>query len=168
MAGKPKRQAQRVAAGLAPVEHPGNGSRPPFEVGNTIAVTHGSYSSVVVGPRAQEIADELRAVVPVRSPADEPSIRLLAQTLAQVERATAALERLHEAMGERPLGPYMVEDAAKLQRLREDTRGWINTARRLCGDLGLTPTSRARLGVDLARIEPSLVRRMQDEGRSRS
>ena len=37
-----------------------------------------------------------------------------------------------------------------LQRLREDLRRWINTARGLAADLGLTPTSRARLGLDIA------------------
>jgi hypothetical protein len=40
------------------------------------------------------------------------------------------------------------QDPAKL---RSDALGWANAARRLLNDLGLTPTSRARLGLNVAR-----------------
>ncbi len=126
------------------------GQRPPFEPGNQVAVTHGAYSTLSIGRRAVELAEEIRAVVPVRSPADEPTIRLLAQTLAQVERGIAALEQLAETVEGRPLVEFVVQDADNFARLRSDVRGWVDSARRLANDLGLTPTSRARLGLNLA------------------
>jgi hypothetical protein len=43
----------------------------------------------------------------------------------------------------------------------------INTAARLCDRLGLTPASRAQLGLDLSRIEPSMVARLQQKAEPR-
>jgi hypothetical protein len=40
-----------------------------------------------LAPRSAELADDLRAVVPAVSEADEPTIRLLALVLARVEAA---------------------------------------------------------------------------------
>jgi hypothetical protein len=128
-------------------------------------VTHAAYSTLKLAPRAEQLATELRHVVPVYTAADEPTVRLLAVTLARIERATAALDELDEQTGDRSaLGPYLIAEAPKLQRLREDLRGWINTARRLAGDLGLNPTSRAKLGLDIARTEDAL-ERLASEGR---
>lgn len=181
MAGRPKRRALREAGELVAVERDRHGpgctckrcvglrgavDGVPFEPGNSAAVTHGAYSTLLIGPRATEIADGLREIVPVSSPSDEPTIRLLAQTLARVERASAALDAADSTFGARPLGAYLIEDAVKLQRLREDLRGWINTASRLANDLGLTPTSRARLGLDIAatRRTLSLIEVYAEEG----
>lgn len=127
------------------------GQRPPFAEGNELAVQHGAYSTLHLAPRAAELAAELRAVVPAYSPADEPMVRMLAIVLARVERATAALEKVDDAAEGNEVGVYLGDGAESMRRLREDSRGWINTARRLANDLGLTPTSRARLGLDIAR-----------------
>jgi hypothetical protein len=78
-----------------------------------------------------ELADALRDVVPAYWPSDEVAVRLLALALARLERAEAV--------------------ADPSSKLRTDTLGWANSARRLLGDLGLTPTSRAALGLDVAR-----------------
>jgi hypothetical protein len=116
-----------------------------------LAVTHGAYaSSLRLSGRADELAAELREVAPVCTPADEVTVRLLATTLVRVERATAALDQLDQTAEGRELSPYVVEEAAKLQRLREDLRGWISMARRLAADLGMTPSARAKLGLDVA------------------
>jgi hypothetical protein len=105
---------------------------------------------VVVGRRALEIAHALRPTLPLYSAADEPTLTLYAVTLARIELASAALDEIDQTSAGGPLGPYLVEQAEKFARLRDDLRGWVNTARRLGNDLGLSPTSRARLGLDLA------------------
>jgi hypothetical protein len=107
-----------------------SGQRPPFEL------KHGAYSDVRLGPRVAELADGLRELVPTYSPSDEPAVRLLALTLARLERAESALE----AASPNDLG-----------RLRQDALGWANAARRLLNDLAMTPTARGRLGLDLTR-----------------
>jgi hypothetical protein len=126
----------------------------------------GGYSLFGIGDRATEIADQVRETMPAYAPCDEPVLLLLATTLARIERANAAIElvdasatsALSEYLGggdEPTLGP-------DLARLRADLRSWINTARRLGNDLGMTPTSRARLGLDIAaaqRIGSELVER---------
>jgi hypothetical protein len=118
---------------------------------------------ISLAPRAAEIAEALRPIVPNYSPSDEPVVGLLAVVLTRVERATAALERVDEATEGHELSANTNADgAATLQRLRADLHAWVNTARRLANDLGLTPTSRARLGLDLARTGDEL-RRYLDE-----
>ena len=59
--------------------------RPPFLPGNEIALRHGAYSLVRLRPRAEEIAHGLGDVVPAVALAEEPTIRLAALALAQVE-----------------------------------------------------------------------------------
>lgn len=127
----------------------GNGSRPPFEPGNQAHGSHLAYALLGIGDRAREVADEIRPTCPAYSPADEPVVLLLATTLVRIERANTAMEEVDAKAS--PLGPYLGDDFGPgLARLREDLRRWINTARGLASDLGLTPTSRARLGLDIA------------------
>jgi hypothetical protein len=142
----------------------------PFEAGHRLSTKHGAYSSVAIGPRASEIADELRAELVIYTAADEPVVRLLALTLARIERASEALDRVDEETSGEGLAAYASESAPALQRLREDCRGWINTARRLANDLGMTPTSRAKLGLDLVRTGDALDRLAADgrEARERA
>lgn len=111
------------------------GQRPPFEV------RHGAYSKLQLGSRTSEIADELREDVVGYRPADEVVLRLLALCLARLEAAMTALEEAAPA---------------ELERLRLDARGWVNSARRLANDLGMTPTARARLGLDVARARQAV------------
>jgi hypothetical protein len=140
-------------------------SWPPFENGNQAALRHGGYSLLGIGDRATEIADEIRPTLPVASVADEPVLLLLATTLARIERANEAIEVVDENSTS-ALSEYLAGDeptlAPDLSRLRQDLRAWIGLARRLASDLGLTPTSRARLGLDIVaaqRIGSGLVER---------
>ena len=112
------------------------GQRPPFQAGHELSVRHGAYAVVLLGPRVEELADELRPVVPVFAAADEVALRLLALTLSRLERAEEALAAV---------------EPGEAGRLRQDALGWANSARRLLNDLGMTPTSRAGLGLDLSR-----------------
>ena len=156
MAGRPQRRA-RLAAGLPAPQ--GNGTRPPFEKGNQVALQHGGYALLGLGDRASEIADEIRPTLPAYSPADEPTLLLFATTLARIERANAAIETV-DANTASPLSEYLAGTEAtlapNLAALRNDLRAWINTARRLANDLGLTPTSRAKLGLDIAATQRTL------------
>lgn len=114
----------------------GNGNLTPVSVGNQLAVKHGSYSSIALGPRSAELADELREVVPAFDVCDEVALRVLCLALARLERAAAALE---------DAGPR------QLARLEADARGWSNSVARLADAFGMTPTARSRLGLNLVR-----------------
>jgi hypothetical protein len=98
--------------------------RPPAEPGNDLALKHGAYATLAPEPRVAELVDSFRDIVPGHRPADEIALRLLCLAVAPIERSSAALD-----------------DASpdELKRLREDERGWANTARRLLNDLGMTP-----------------------------
>lgn len=117
------------------------GQRPPFTPGHDVSLRHGAYADLRLGDRVAELADELRPLVPAGRPADEVALRLLALCLARIEAAHAALEKAKPA---------------ELATLESDARGWTNTARRLLSDLGMTPTARARLGLDVARTAQSV------------
>ena len=139
-----------------------------FTVGNQLSRTHGAYSTLATSKRAEALAGEIRATMPLYSAADEPAIRLLAVTLARVERAAAALDEVDEHLGEKRLAAFMAEGQERLDRLRRDLRAWIGTANRLMSELGMTPSSRARLGLDLAlaqRASDAALERLVEEGR---
>lgn len=113
----------------------------PAPPGNQLAVTHGARAMLRLAPRAEQIADDLREIVPARSDSDEPTIRLLALVLARIETANEWLDEhglFRNGKGEP-------------QAILKNVSTWENTASRLMDKLGLTPTSRAALGLDLAR-----------------
>jgi hypothetical protein len=121
-----------------------------FAPGNALSVRHGAYASPTkLAPRAQEVADVVRAGQPLYHPGDEVSIALLAQTLVRIERSAEALDRVDEAAANE-LQPYVVGQAQELGRLRDDHARWISLARKLASDLGLSPASRSSLGLKLA------------------
>ncbi len=119
------------------------GQRPPFEPGNELrfppgndlALKHGAFATLKLGPRADEIAAEVRELVPAYRPNDEVSVYLLALALARIEAAWAAVS-----------GAKAGESESLETRLRQ----WVNSAARLADKLGMTPTSRGRLGLDVA------------------
>ncbi len=107
-----------------------------FVPGNTAALRHGAYAVVRLGPRVDELADHLRDAVPAFAASDEVALRLLSLALARIEATSVALPDA---------------SPADQQRLRADERAWANSARNLLADLGMTPASRVRLGLDLVR-----------------
>lgn len=132
--------------------HPGTANLIPAQPGEMRALKHGAWSLALTSERSGELADYLASIVPADSTADEPAIVLLAQVLARIERANAWLE-VHgdlDAKGNpRPVHRVLAT--------------WEAQARRLCADLGLTPTSRARLGLDVARARGAALRDHLDE-----
>jgi hypothetical protein len=112
---------------------------PPFQPSNDLAVTHGAYSRLRLSDAAGATADVVRDLVPLNHPADESTIQAYAVVLEQLRAAAHALE---SADGRRD----------RLLRLSQDAQGWANVALRYGRELGLTPRSRAELGLDLARV----------------
>lgn len=105
-----------------------------FRAGHRLSTRHGGYARVALSPRAAELDEQIRGLLPIFEPVDGPAVALLAFTLARIEAASAALA-----------GP----GGEGLARLEGDLRGWVGTARRLMGDLGMNPAARARLARDL-------------------
>jgi hypothetical protein len=107
---------------------------------SSTALKHGARSAILIPPRAEELAEGLREIVPTLTEADEPMIRLAATTMAQVERLTDYLEQ-HGILDGRG-------------NPRPCTRFYfaaINSLHRQLRDLGCTPVSRAGMGYDLVR-----------------
>lgn len=135
---------ERRAAQLA------NLRQTPAPVGNVRALKHGGTARkatlTAAGSWAAAIRDELEREAPLRDvdgglPVhDRQVIELLASALARLQSVSAWLE------GRPPVDekgrPWPAEDTAR--RLRGEVA-------RLLDALGMTPASRARLGLDLAR-----------------
>ena len=124
---------------------------------NDVATSHGCYSPLRLQARAGQLREELAPLVPFGTAADGPLLDLAAFALAQIERAAlvlaveqARVAQAFEEGGEMP---------ARLDRLAADSRAWTKTAARLLDQLGLSPTSRARLAGDLATAERTLTAR---------
>jgi len=112
-------------------------SWPAFETGNTVSVRHGAYARLQLSEPAAITADVLRDLVPLSNDADEAIIQAFALVLEQLKCAATALEDA----GSR----------AERLELSRDARAWTGKALAFADALGMTPTSRARLGLDLAR-----------------
>lgn len=122
-----------------------------FEPGHELSVRHGAYAVVGLEGRAREVADSLEELMRdegVWRDVFAPTIRAAAVVLVRLERAEAALQQVDEAAGENPLASYVGENRDTLARLRQDARGWANTARTYLNDLGLSPASLARIARD--------------------
>jgi hypothetical protein len=136
----------------------------PTGVENPGKLSHGAYSSALrLRGRAEEIEAAIRESLPNYSPSDEASISLLSLTLVRVERASEALDMVHERT-QNALGPYAGKGADSFERLRRDLRSWISLAARLSDRLGLSPASRVSLGADLVAAEAGLAR-LAERGR---
>lgn len=126
---------------------PGSGA----PVGNGRAVRHGAYAAVTeaeLSGKVRELVEALGADLPVRErdggvpAADGLALRLLAEN--RVRRARVAESELRHGI-EAPDGKLrgIVEFGLRLDR----------EARALAVELGMTPRSRAALGLDLVRAQ---------------
>ncbi len=95
---------------------------------------HGSYAQI--GEEARELAESLAALLPDPHASDSLAVELLATAVLRTRRAMLALETADEQ--------GRLEDAL---RLSADARGWLSRAQQMAERLGLTPTSRAGLGL---------------------
>jgi hypothetical protein len=139
-----------------------------YAVGNRSTLSHGAKKrehTMARDPRTREVVDEIREVVPVWHPSDEFVIEALGIVLVRIERAQAALEELDtklEAEGKGPLAVYL-EEGDVYDRLRNDLRRWLALAEKYMGSLGMTPGSRARLGLDIVRARRYTVLDLHEE-----
>jgi hypothetical protein len=118
----------------------GKANLQPAGPGNRRAVTHGGYATLALAPRSAEIRVQLRELVPARMDADDAAISLLSFQLARIEAAADYLER-HD----------LLDSRGRPRPVLKVLSTWENSAARLLDQLGLTPTSRAKLGLDLTR-----------------
>jgi hypothetical protein len=114
---------------------PGNEFR--FKPGHELSTRHGAYARVALSERAAGTAEELRQLVVVYDPADEPALQTFAFVVEQMKAAAKALED--------------EDDRAARLRLSQDARGWALAGLRFAEQFGMTPRSRAALGLDLIR-----------------
>jgi hypothetical protein len=127
-------------------------------VGNARAVKHGATAVLALAPRSAQIAEGLRPLVPLCSEADEPAIRVLAGVLARIETANVFLDE-H--------GLFRPGKDKQLQPVAERIASWENSAARMMDQLGLTPTSRAKLGVDLTRQRDAIAEAIAQQREAR-
>lgn len=122
-----------------------------FEQGNTAAVRHGAYAVTSLTGRARDVAHALEQLMRAEElfrPAFSPTIAAASVVIVRLERAEAALSKVDEAAGDNALGPYVGEHGDAIARLRQDARGWANSALRYFDALGLSPASLARIARD--------------------
>lgn len=123
---------------------------PSAPLGNARARTHGAYGQVVrqrLDAKVLEVHDALAADAPLRDAsgelpaADHAQVRLLAECLCRLEDVSANL---------RDFGLFDQKTGAARpaleveRRLRQEAAGYLDA-------MGLTPRSRARLGLDVQR-----------------
>jgi hypothetical protein len=121
---------------------------PPFEKGNQLTRTHGGQSRQdpgLVEARTREIVAVLSAVAPARDangglPVEDAGVvRLLADTLCRLDSVSAWLSE------------QGLFDGGDVRPAVDIERRLRSQALDLSRELGLTPSSRAKLGLDLAR-----------------
>lgn len=125
---------------------------PPAPPGNTRALKHGAYAQIArVDDQVREIIDAIAEDVPLRErdgglpAADTVIVQLLAETLVRRAGIADYLERESKAAADEDRPPRLEASVLDLERrLRQE-------AARYCDQLGMTPQSRSRIGLDLAR-----------------
>ena len=121
------------------------GQRPPFGVGNSLAVKHGVGSPSRVDPVAQLFVDELLGDVSL-SYLGAPRFASALWSWAQASAKVQLLEVYVDSLG-------MVEAASSgrgQMPVLELLRKWMGTASSAASRLGLDPLSAARLGKDVS------------------
>ncbi len=120
-------------------------------------LTHGGYRQVAeaeLDAKARNVFEALAADAPLRSadgglPAhDAVVVRLLADVLCRLDSVGAWLA-----------GRWATEQARPVIELEVRLRG---QALDLCESLGMTPRSRARLGIDIAKTEATMAEALAD------
>ena len=132
----------------------------PAEEGNTRTLKHGAYSERYLSPlvqqKEQELMTLLEGVVYIGN-VDRLIVRNLARCLARLERFDSYLDQLGDVVSD--------GKKTKLNPVIAAYFTAIESARRHCEALGLTPGARARLGVDLAKYK-DIAERMAERAKN--
>lgn len=121
------------------------GQRPPFQPGNTLAVTHGAYSRQRTDPIARRFIDELAqdpGLEYLQAPRFHAALWAWASTMAKVELLTEWVDSMDIQ--------HAADSAAGKTSALELLRKWMATAQTQAARIGLDPLSAARLGKDIA------------------
>lgn len=125
---------------------PPSWSRPPFEPGNTQAVTHGAFSPRLVEPAARELVAQLLADddnAHLRAPRWQPALLNWARLQCRADRYGEHLDRLD-------IEQQMAPPRGGARSPVDTWSGLVKAATNAAAQLGLTPTSSAKLTRDLA------------------
>lgn len=132
-----------------------------FAPGNTVTLVHGGRASVAVAADGEDIAKAIELLVagtPAEGPSFAPARAALALRIARARRVTRWIDEERDGL------PLDAEgNALPAAELEAKLLSGIESS---LAALGLTPTSAAKLGVDLVRGE-SLVEQMQRAARER-
>lgn len=166
-------------------------------MGNTLSVgkgrpaEHGVMASPLrLAPEADAIAERVRPLMPVKSPAFEGTLQTYCILLARLQRAHVALEKeaakVDESEKEHDRLLKSDPDAAKdfevytpkYQYLAEEMRKWMSASLKHATQLGLTPASAAAIlrdttgghqdlfrppsEGDLEKLSPKALRELRD------
>ncbi len=121
----------------------------PPPTGNRRAVKHGVHAEPlpeVLDAKLQAVYDALAAAAPVRGadgdvyPADRFAVLMLAKVLCRLEAASAYLDKR---------GAW--DARGRVRSVARHELRLMGKAEKLMAQLGMTPTARAKLGLDIAR-----------------
>ena len=115
----------------------------PFKKGNTVNLTHGGTSPRLVGPLSEELRADLAAMVE-GTPAGAPQFALALGALAT---KLARLQLVSTWLADN--GP--IDDDGEVRGAAKWELELLSSIEKSLDALGLTPTTAARLGVDLVR-----------------
>jgi hypothetical protein len=122
-------------------------SWPPFEPGNTAAMTHGARSERLVEPRARELVPLiLKANPQLDAVRDGAAVFRYAVTLARVERVYAWLAERDDAV-------FTDAEAGEVHGVYLRLETWERQADKAEERLAIAPLTRARLGLDLIAVK---------------
>jgi hypothetical protein len=147
---KPSRRATETALTTEREHDPKGGpargySWPPFEKGNTAAMTHGARSDRLVEPRARELTAPVFDANPhLEAARDGAAVLRYCMTLARIERVYRWLEGQVDHV-------FVDQDAGRAHGVYERLERWERAAGTEEDRLGISPLARTRLGLDRAR-----------------
>ena len=165
LAGRRKSDAKRPGNGAGhggPARGNGSPAAPPFDVGNSLARTHGAFSTEIVDPVAAELVETV-LVDPAVSYLTEPRFRAELNAWA---RAEAMVILIRDWLAAR--GGLFEDDGSERAAVRTLDRA---ESRSQSGRdrLGLNPAAAARLGRDVAAAQAAQVtalERLRADGRA--
>jgi hypothetical protein len=134
-----------------------NGQRPPFQPGNSLAVSHGAYSPTRTDPLANQFRDEILAS-PDMQYLNKPQYAAIFWRYCQAAAKVQLIEEWVDGMSIRGAAESTFGQTSPLELLRK----WTATMLTLAARMGLDPLSYAKLGKDVVSTQVDLARLLSD------